>query len=696
MESEIPTTSPLPIESISHCAATDIGRRREENQDSFGVIEGEKFRFLLVADGMGGVKGGAVASGLTVQLFEERLRTADGLDEALLTESVRDANAAIYERGNEDAGLAGMGTTLVALGFIDDILWVVNVGDSRAYLVRNGRILQLTKDHTLVRELVSSGAITEDQAENHPVAHMLTRSLGPSDSIEPDCRKFEYPLLRGDRFLLCSDGLYNLVNEAEIATLLTEQTLQEAQEELIRLANERGGTDNITVIVAELGEGYPAPTGDEEPLGRLVVSEGALDDTIELTSEDLSDSAEEGEVSSASNGTSPSLEGQINVTNTLSGYLSRKEAERIESLDSSVEESDETKQQPTPSPLRLRSSWSQIFGVFLLGALTVVLVGKFRPHLFSSEVRSVRVGDPSEVSKPITPPFDPFREVSKPAKEAVGEESANEGSVNASADAANKEQTAASENQDSTGDHYSAEDHIPTSTFGGANRPRLAERRDELRQQLRQISHQIEAFERPISGSIGEVLENSRSQRKKLEQALEDTRTELDLATRRLAVWYGRKRRLQDTDPINLATEVAISSPSVRKNKEAFEKTTWAYLEAVEASRYNPNDVKLRVRVQKFAQERKQDIGELVRDVRKVIDDEISASDKSITDLTLKRDKIEAEIVSLREELDYVRTLMEADPKSREEKKRQLESQREALRQELKETESLLTALDGR
>ena len=243
------------LASLRCAAGTDVGMRREENQDSFGVIRGEDFRAYFVADGMGGAHGGATASRMAIVALEEAFtkpgfRAAPAEVEAVVTT----INKQIFEKGVNTPAFAGMGTTLVGLVFTPSGVMGVNVGDSRAYRVRAGGIAQISEDHTLVRELVRSGAISEQDAERHPVSHMLTRSLGPLATVQVECVVLPEVPQFADIYILCSDGLYNLVSEQELLAVVTQNPLDDANQILINLANQRGGEDNITVLVIAVGE----------------------------------------------------------------------------------------------------------------------------------------------------------------------------------------------------------------------------------------------------------------------------------------------------------------------------------------------------------------------------------------------------------------------------------------------------------
>ncbi|MBX3285347.1 MAG: Stp1/IreP family PP2C-type Ser/Thr phosphatase [Acidimicrobiales bacterium] len=231
-------------------SATDVGQVRSNNQDSLFLAEAETL--YGVADGMGGHQGGEVASAMAVELVERHAteRTLDSLRQA-----VRVANRAIFEKAGADRDLHGMGTTLVALRVVDgpdgdEIAWV-NVGDSRVYLLRDDKLIQLSHDHSLVEDLLRDGQLTEDEAAVHPQRNILTRALGIDLDVQVDGATV-LPFT-GDRFLLCSDGLFNEVSSDQMASVLRRLADPgEAASELVRLANEGGGRDNITVVVVDV------------------------------------------------------------------------------------------------------------------------------------------------------------------------------------------------------------------------------------------------------------------------------------------------------------------------------------------------------------------------------------------------------------------------------------------------------------
>lgn len=230
-------------------SATDVGQVRQNNEDSLLVSSA----LFAVADGMGGHAAGEVASNIAVEMLAERFQadhSANGLADA-----VRAANRAVWERAQAEHHLRGMGTTLTAVALVkdgdDEVLAVVNVGDSRAYRLQKGELEQLTEDHSLVEELVRSGKISSAEAQVHPQKHVLTRVLGVEPDVDVDC--FRVLPHKGDRFLLASDGLFNEVDDATIAsTLRRTADPGEAARTLVDMAKTAGGADNITVVVVDV------------------------------------------------------------------------------------------------------------------------------------------------------------------------------------------------------------------------------------------------------------------------------------------------------------------------------------------------------------------------------------------------------------------------------------------------------------
>jgi protein phosphatase len=236
-------------------ASSDVGLRRKENEDRYALSP--QLGLYLVADGMGGHTAGQVASELAAETALQAIETLEGAAASLaerLRYAVAAANRAIYSKAQQHPEYAGMGTTLVAFLADQERAALAHVGDSRAYLIRGRRIRQLTDDHSIVGELLRRREISEDAAREHPHRHVLTRALGVRRTVEPDL--VELTLEPGDVFVLCSDGLTNHLEDHEIAKWVCENTdLQETCEQLIDLANGRGGEDNTTVLLARCEKG---------------------------------------------------------------------------------------------------------------------------------------------------------------------------------------------------------------------------------------------------------------------------------------------------------------------------------------------------------------------------------------------------------------------------------------------------------
>jgi len=253
-------------------AATNTGVERDVNQDSYAFAPG----FAVVADGMGGHRGGEVASSLAVQ---EMLTRFVRPDMETLVETVEHANRCILDAAAANPQLHGMGTTVVALGLIDEpegegpTLGAINVGDSRMYRLTGVELQQLTEDHSLVEALVREGRLTPEQAEVHPQRNIVTRALGVLEDVEVD--SFHFIPKIGDRYLLCSDGLFNEVPAQEIARILDQyEDPQLAADTLVAAANEGGGRDNITTVVVDIVD---ASEGTIPGTSSALASESDLD-----------------------------------------------------------------------------------------------------------------------------------------------------------------------------------------------------------------------------------------------------------------------------------------------------------------------------------------------------------------------------------------------------------------------------------
>ncbi len=239
---------------------SDIGCLRQNNEDSFGYWEPEddqqflrKGRLAVVADGMGGYEGGQEASRLAVETLLEVYRDFGGDDpQAALVEALQAAHEQIRQYSFAHPELRGMGTTCTAAAIVQDALYYVHVGDTRLYLIRDGQITRVTRDHSYVGRLVESGMISQEEAETHPQRNILTAALGTNPDLIMDSPGRPEPLRPEDVLLICSDGLWGQVRDSEILDAVENKSAEQAGRKLIELARERGGPDNITVEILRL------------------------------------------------------------------------------------------------------------------------------------------------------------------------------------------------------------------------------------------------------------------------------------------------------------------------------------------------------------------------------------------------------------------------------------------------------------
>lgn len=243
---------------------TDRGQVRVYNEDSTNAIQNNLGEYLvIVADGMGGHRAGDIASSMAVDCLLKRWKNEKagfrpGRAEAWLLHTIKEANETILSYSSENPEYAGMGTTLVAAICTEEFVTIGHVGDSRAYLIQDGEFLQKTSDHSLVNELVKSGQLSEEEAEDHPRKHVLLRALGTDENVKVDLHTLEWT--QNELALFCTDGLTNKLTDSILYEILSSsEQLQEKATKLIRLANEAGGEDNITVALIE----NSMPSGSE-------------------------------------------------------------------------------------------------------------------------------------------------------------------------------------------------------------------------------------------------------------------------------------------------------------------------------------------------------------------------------------------------------------------------------------------------
>lgn len=266
-------------------AHSDVGQVRSNNQDA--ALSDPAWSVFAVADGMGGHRGGEVASALALETLSRQVRATVAPERPLdsvetLVDAVLVANEAVFAEARTNSDLHGMGTTLCAVGLVgaagQEHIAVVNVGDSRVYVLRDGELAQLTEDHSLVQSLVRDGQLTADEAAVHPQRNILTRVIGVEPDVEVDW--WERPAVPGERYLLCSDGLFNEVSDGRIAATLRQLAdPTEAARTLVSMANDGGGRDNVTCVVVDVvgTDGPPAAPVDPGPTAAAALAAGLVD-----------------------------------------------------------------------------------------------------------------------------------------------------------------------------------------------------------------------------------------------------------------------------------------------------------------------------------------------------------------------------------------------------------------------------------
>ena len=245
---------------VELASLTDVGCNRENNEDDYGYWEPEDDasfavlgRLAIVADGMGGHEGGQIASRMAVEtLSEAYAASAEPDSQKRLLNALAEAHQRIQSKAREDSRLSGMGTTCTAFALVNARLHFVHVGDSRLYLLREGKLRSLTRDHTLIARLIEKGVIRPEEAENHPQKHVLTSALGVAEDIEIDFPPEPLPIQAGDVLLICTDGLWGQMNLNEIQHATASQSPKNACRALVQLAKERGGPDNITLQILHI------------------------------------------------------------------------------------------------------------------------------------------------------------------------------------------------------------------------------------------------------------------------------------------------------------------------------------------------------------------------------------------------------------------------------------------------------------
>jgi protein phosphatase len=627
------TTENIPRFQLSdlRCAAgTDVGMRRDENQDSFGVIRKPTVHAYFIADGMGGVHGGATASRLAIATLEQTIPArAKDLSMPLLREIVQQINTLIFDAGGKDPSLAGMGTTLVGVVFTPETSFCVNVGDSRFYRVRNDSIVQLSEDHTLVRELVRSGAIKPEEAETHPVSHMLTRSLGPLERVEADCFSLDDQVKEGDVLILCSDGLYNFLSDSEILGVVRQNSIDDANQILINLANQRGGADIITVLVVSVGQtgsggrsaefrkardASHASHGDGSPLGQE--RDGSAPETSTAIPE----------VISQQQGGAPLVE----------------EPQQARA-----------KKKPRIRNAAMFPARSLPVPLLVVAALVFGLVaGDGARHIGRSMVEWLSARDMSfgyKVEGGAAPAStNPLERISSDLQI----QRPSGGSEVGLPEIARQMQGRSL-------------DQAARQRRERVGRDRLFKARDFFQSSINKLEGQVAMFAAGTAPNP-DVVRAANKDADDVQLTIDQVELQIDAASRKLSQWYGRQKRLEEQDPLKLAAEVGASSEAVKGKKSEFEFATYEYIKKRDEVELYPGDEKLSEQLTQLKDKRSRLLRELQEAVRRTVEDVLLSTNEHLEDLKLQRDMANLQLQALKQDLEIAKVISDPDTANRE------------------------------
>lgn len=615
--------------AMLRCAAgTDVGMSREENQDSFGIIKGESFHAYLVADGMGGAQGGATASRMAIAGLQEMLaRPGVRVSPTEVSDIVKRVNRQIYEKGSKESAFAGMGTTLVGLFFTNESILEINVGDSRAYRIRDDSIVQISEDHTLIRELVRSGAIAAEEAKHHPVSHMLTRSLGPVPEVQLECRVLQDRPEPGDVYILCSDGLYNLVSEEDILAVVTQNPLDDANQILINLANQRGGSDNITVLVIALGE----PPGRD----RIGASKQAT---------------------SASKASPPQSDRDLIPP-------------RVEEPQDPKVAREALRQRRKQSPRSTRSL--PIYLPLGFAVLVGLALGDFARRLLPNAESGALSNLKGILGVGVKEP----REGALPEEDRVSAES--------SQSRESSQSLAYRENPLAQLARQMRSDSAQRGGLGGAPASRT---QAEIERAIGKLQAQVSALSRPVDPDATVMLAKTRERADSLQREYANIDAKISGASRAVTLWLGRQVNFESEEAFNSSTElekVAAYSESVKVKLAAIVSLSYQYRERADEVELHPGDEALRASLDNLGARREQLKQELRDDVRKTVGAFLAKSYKEYEALREQRDRVSVSLQEARDDEEVAAGIIDPNPIKRD-------GVRRALEKRLRDEQSLL------
>lgn len=637
------------------CAAgTDVGMRRDENQDSFGVIRKSNVHGYFIADGMGGVHGGATASRLAISTLEQTLPArAHELSVPLLREVVQTINFSIFDAGAKDPSLAGMGTTLVGVVFTPTSSFCINVGDSRLYRVRGDSIVQLSEDHTLVRELVRSGAIKPEEAETHPVSHMLTRSLGPLERVDADCFALGEMVKEGDILVLCSDGLYNFVNDPEILGVVKQNSLDDANQILINLANQRGGADNITVLVVAVGSSSGRSAEFRKARDASAAKEELASNRAERQGIGVSGGMKE-PVSSPGR-TPPAVE------EPKRGPFSKRRSDKRSLM--------EIPARSLPVPLLVAAAL--VFGLVVGDGARQI--GRTVVSFFTRESNTTTSSTTATVAPPVVNPLESISadlNISRSSSGADGGLPEIARQVQGS-----RAEVVARQRRDK------------------AARERLVKARDFCQSSIKKLEAQVSML---TAGALStpDFIMTANREADEVQVSIDQVELQIDAASRKLSQWYGRQKRLEEQDPLKLAAEVGASSEKVKGKKSELEVATYEFIKKRDEVELYPGDENLTSQLTALKEKRSRLLKELQDVVRQTVEDVLLTTNEQLEDLKLKRDSGNLQLQSLKQDLELAKALSDPDTAKRDVLKLELIGRLQGRQSVLAVAQSALTSDD--
>jgi serine/threonine protein phosphatase PrpC len=631
MSSSLPTSeTPATLNlALLRCAAgTDVGMRREENQDCFGIIKRPDFQAFFVADGMGGAQGGATASRMAIGTLQDTLNQPEthiSLDS--MTSVVESINRKIYDKGSADPSYAGMGTTLVGLVFTSSSTIVMNVGDSRAYRVRHQNIEQISKDHTLLGELISSGTIEADDARGQSVSHMLTRSLGPLPDVEVESRILAELPENGDIYVLCSDGLTNYVPPEDILAVVRQNPLDDASQILINLANQRGGGDNITVLLIAVGERTPRTRKPTLPFPPF---ESESPQTIQEVDE-----------------TSRAVETRVAIPQPPPV----EEPKDLKAARKALRERQRVYGGPPPA-----------IPTFLLLAATLgtgLFIGSVarKASLFGFE----KLAD-------IYPDYEaPARNVPQARKEVQEE-------VPSLAALARQIRSERMNDQDD-----------PQASSGSSRKP------EQIRASISRLQQQIQALKTEPINSSSDNTEQIRAEVDRLQKDYSTIESNLDVASRAVTLWLSRQVAFENQkksgESLAEIEQVAAYSVPIKEKLAALSAVSYQYRSKADEVELYPGNQALRADFEALQAKRDQLRDELQIDVRKALGNILANTYKDYETIKIKRDILWLDLQSAKRELEVQTTLADSDQTKRGDLIRSLEDRLATEQRELIDTQ---------